>query len=89
MNWLFNFSGSDCLHAGIATHGCNDIQALKEDLLKANTKEEIETILETHSESFDEADFSLEDKIPIIDECFKENHLEGILYNLSQVNDEW
>jgi len=81
--------GSDCLHAGIATHGCNDIQAVKSDLLEANTKEDIENVLEKHSESFEEADFSLEDKLPLIDECFKEDHVEGILYNLGKVNDEW
>lgn len=58
-------------------------------MLEANTKEDIENVLEKHSESFEEADFSLEDKLPLIDECFKEDHVEGILYNLGKVNDEW
>ena len=80
--------GSDCLHAGIATHACNDIQAVKDDLLQANNKEDIENVLEKHSESFEESDFSLEDKLPLIDECFKEDHVEGILYNLGQVKDD-
>ena len=42
--------GSDCLHAGIATHACNDMQILKEELLMAaSNKEDIEAILETVS----------------------------------------
>ena len=75
--------GSDCLHAGIATHACNDIQAVKDDLLKANNREEIENVLEKHSESFEESDFSLEDKLPLIDECFKENNVQksGLIFN--------
>ena len=27
--------GSDCLHAGIATHACTDIEAVKNDLFEA------------------------------------------------------
>ena len=80
--------GSDCLHAGIATHACNDRAALKNDLLAAENKEDVEAILEKHSEEFDEAAFTLEDKLPLIDECFKENTVEDILKNLRNVRDD-
>ncbi len=81
--------GSDCLHAGIATHACTDKEALKTDLINAQNVEEVEAILEKHAEAFDEDSFSLEDKLPLIDECFKEHSVESILDNLRQVNDEW
>ena len=63
--------GSDCLHAGIATHACTDIEAVKNDLFEAQNQSEVESILEKHAEAFDEDNFSLEDKLPLIDECFK------------------
>ena len=77
--------GSDCLHAGIATHACNDISKVKEELFSASNKEDIENILEKHAEEFEENAFSLEDKIPLIDECFKENSVEDIIKNLRNV----
>lgn len=81
--------GSDCLHAGIATHACNDIEAVKNDLLSATDAKDVEKILEKHAEDFEEDSFSLEDKLPLIDECFKADSVEEILDNLRQVNDEW
>jgi len=81
--------GSDCLHAGIATHACNNIEAVKNDLLKAENQSQIEEILDKHGEDFEEDDFSLDDKIPLIDECFKETSVEAIIENLNQVDDEW
>ena len=49
---------------------CLDIEAVKNDLFKADLGD-IEAILEKHSENFDEDSFSLEDRLPLIDECFK------------------
>ena len=82
--------GSDCLHAGIATHACNDVEAVKNELLNgAKDKEDIEKILNKHMEEFDEQSFALEEKLPLIDDCFKEDSVENILENLKRVNDEW
>ena len=80
--------GSDCLHAGIATHACNDISKVKEELFTAVNKEDIENILEKHAEEFEENAFSLEDKLPLIDECFKEHSVEEIIKNLRNVKDD-
>ena len=40
-------------------------------------------------ENFDEDSFSLEDKLPLIDECFKEDTVEAIIENLKKVDDDW
>ena len=50
---------------------CLDIEAVKNDLFKAENQGDVEAILEKHSENFDEDSFSLEDRLPLIDECFK------------------
>jgi len=81
--------GSDCLHAGIATHACKDIKIVKDELFSASNTKDIETILEKHAEEFEEEDFTLEDKMPLIDQCFKENSVEEIIHNLRSVNDDW
>jgi 3-hydroxyisobutyryl-CoA hydrolase len=81
--------GSDNLHAGIATHACNDVEALKDDLFKTSSKAEIQDVLDKHGENFDEDPFTLEDKLPLIEECFKGDTVEGILDRLRQVNDDW
>ena len=66
-------------NAGIATHACTDIEAVKNDLFEAQDQGAIEDILEKHSDNFDEDSFSLEDKLPLIDECFKVPVLLGPL----------
>ena len=81
--------GSDCLHAGLATHACTDIEAVKNDLFEAQDQGDVEAILEKHLENFDEDSFSLEDKLPLIDECFKEDTVEAIIENLEKVDDDW
>jgi len=81
--------GSDCLHAGLATHACTDIEAVKNDLFEAQDQGDVEAILEKHLENFDEDSFSLEDKLPLIDECFKEDTVEAIIENLKKVDDDW
>lgn len=81
--------GSDCLHAGIATHACLDIEAVKNELFDAADESQLEEILDKHAENFEESSFSLEDKIPLIDECFNEDTVEKIIEKLKLVNDEW
>ena len=52
---------------------------MKNDLFEAQDQGAIEDILEKHSENFDEDSFSLEDKLPLIDECFKVSTVELVV----------
>ena len=51
---------------------------MKNDLFEAQDQGAIENILEKHSENFDEDSFSLEDKLPLIDECFKVSRVKMV-----------
>ncbi|XP_059078854.1 3-hydroxyisobutyryl-CoA hydrolase, mitochondrial-like [Tigriopus californicus] len=73
--------GADCVHAGVATHGCESGQfpQLKEDLLNVKDTQEINAILEKYSKAFmsQQTAFSLESKLDAINECFSSR--EGVL----------
>ena len=49
--------GVDCLHAGVATHGCPSdlVQKLKEDLIAVEDVEKVGQVLESYTTKFGES----------------------------------
>eukprot|EP00095_Tigriopus_kingsejongensis_P001074 snap_masked-scaffold1123_size61443-processed-gene-0.5 protein:Tk01074 transcript:snap_masked-scaffold1123_size61443-processed-gene-0.5-mRNA-1 annotation:"hypothetical protein CAPTEDRAFT_181091" len=70
--------GSDCVHVGVATHGCpsESLDALKNEIIQVKDTRDIASILEGRSQSFlgHAKPFSLAPKLDSINECFK-SHL--------------
>lgn len=73
--------GADCVHAGLATHGCESghLEQLKDDLVKVKDSQEIQEVLQKYSKAFmsQHKSFSLESKMEAINECFSSQ--EGVL----------
>ena len=65
--------GGDVYHAGVATHLCpsDQIPSLKQDLLNsgAESKEQIEAILDGYTSKFPIQPFSLEPELAFIDKA--------------------
>ena len=89
----YRLKGTDCVHAGIATHICKqeDLQTLKEDLLNANNckDSDILAILNHYDSLFPKEEFTLQDVLPHIDQCFAQNSVEDILKCLDATNVSW
>ena len=83
--------GADCLHAGVATHLCQSqkIPELKEKLINVNDVTEIEGILDSYSKAFANSPFSLQDKLPMIEQAFSGETVEKVLDELSNLGNEW
>ena len=49
--------GVDCLHAGVATHGCPSdlVQKLKEDLIAVEDVEKVSQVLDSYTTKFGES----------------------------------
>ena len=52
-----SLQGVDCLHAGVATHGCPSdlVQKLKEDLIAMEDVEKVSEVLESYTKKFGES----------------------------------
>ena len=74
--------GSDCYHAGIATHLCpaDQVSNLKEDLVNSSS-DEIANVLEAYHQKFNLKPFSLEADLPLINEACQASSVEEILSN--------
>ncbi len=85
--------GADCLHAGVATHGCHSskIADLREELAGVKDASDIGDLLASYTEDFvkEAKPFSLADKGQVIDLCFAEDSVENILVALKRDGSEW
>ena len=83
--------GADVLHAGIATHGVElaNLPALRSQLIEA-AESGVEGVLDAQSEAFKnvQPQFSLEDQMERINECFSAASVEEILERLAGAG-EW
>lgn len=81
--------GSDCYHAGIATHLCpaDQVSNLKEDLVNSSS-DEIANVLEAYHQKFNLKPFSLEADLPLINEACQASSVEEILSNFKANSQE-
>ncbi|KAH0555063.1 3-hydroxyisobutyryl-CoA hydrolase, mitochondrial isoform X1 [Cotesia glomerata] len=81
--------GEDVKHAGIATHyvPLSKLEDLEQVLLESDA-EDIDKVLESFESSAD-TEFSLDEFLPRIDQCFSADTVEGIIDNLKADSSEW
>lgn len=83
--------GEDCLHAGIATHGCRreSLADLKEELFALDDAGQIGRVLDKYSRDFPTTEFSLAPHKAVIEECFSKGSVEEIVACLGSNGGDW
>ncbi|KAL2738292.1 hypothetical protein V1477_011651 [Vespula maculifrons] len=86
----YKLKGTDIVHSGIATHfvPSEKLENLKNELLKSDASN-IEEIINKYHVNISSNDFSLNQYLDIIENCFSAPTVEEILERLKKDNSKW